>query len=416
MAAGFLPAFFPKSVDGKSTDTLAGLNSDHFTQDNQSFTDIMQGMDSACMLLPVAQVQPQLLLNKPVAEAWGENLSLQAEPQADGKLLPQTGGGGETLPPFYPLMPAEMPADPAVSARQVETSPLGATRLAMAGDMPVSAEGTDAPQQQVNGESATAGKPVAVTMPFQTQDGKADSKQAQGQQSASGHTSVADHLNANKQGPASEALTFAGTGAQQGESQSFQQQQGQGRSQKEQVITSQLLAMERQAAQVVEQDFSLTSKAADSRPVQLEISSAVGSQGWDKAFQQHIVWMAGKHLQSAKIHLNPQALGPIAVELSMQEEHGSVTFHARHDTTREAIEAALPRLRMMFESQGLQLTNAQVSDSGFDMREQSQQAFHQQYGDSQQHNEGKGTEMEEELVTRIQTPLKVADGLLDDYV
>ena len=74
--------------------------------------------------------------------------------------------------------------------------------------------------------------------------------------------------------------------------------------------------------------------------------------------------MAGNRIQNAELRLNPSELGPLRVQISMDDGNATVTFSAQHPLTRDAIEQALPRLREMLADQGLSLQNASVNDQG----------------------------------------------------
>jgi flagellar hook-length control protein FliK len=67
---------------------------------------------------------------------------------------------------------------------------------------------------------------------------------------------------------------------------------------------------------------------------------------------------SGNHTASLK--LSPEHLGPLEINITVRDEKASVWFGAAHADTRAAIETALPRLREMFESQGLSLADAGV--------------------------------------------------------
>lgn len=84
--------------------------------------------------------------------------------------------------------------------------------------------------------------------------------------------------------------------------------------------------------------------------------------GWDQAVGERVLWMVNQKLQGAEIRLNPPHLGPIEVRLQLHQDQAQVNFTAQHAVVREALEAALPRLRDMFQSQGMALVNVDVSD------------------------------------------------------
>ena len=96
----------------------------------------------------------------------------------------------------------------------------------------------------------------------------------------------------------------------------------------------------------------------------------VGDHGWDQALGDHLVWMAGQNHQVAELHLNPPELGPLKITLTLNHDQASAQFVSAHAPVRDAIEAALPRLREMLADNGITLGNASVSADAF--REQAQ--------------------------------------------
>src|SRR5690606_30362586 len=77
----------------------------------------------------------------------------------------------------------------------------------------------------------------------------------------------------------------------------------------------------------------------------------------------HAIWMARNDVQTAELHPNPAELGPLEVTLTLTGEDKSqavMQFSAAHAGTREAIEAALPRLREMLQENGITLGQAGV--------------------------------------------------------
>lgn len=98
-------------------------------------------------------------------------------------------------------------------------------------------------------------------------------------------------------------------------------------------------------------------RSAISLPVQIP----VGQTGWDSAVGDKIQWMVSRQVQSAEIKLTPPDLGPMEIKLSIQNDQTSVQFVASHAATREALEAAIPRLREMFGEIQLNLANVDVS-------------------------------------------------------
>jgi len=94
------------------------------------------------------------------------------------------------------------------------------------------------------------------------------------------------------------------------------------------------------------------------------VPQQVGAKGWEGAISDRVMWMIQGEQQFAKLRLNPPNLGPLEVRVNLHQDQASVSFLAQHAAVREALEAALPRLREMFDQQSLQLVRADVSDPG----------------------------------------------------
>lgn len=95
------------------------------------------------------------------------------------------------------------------------------------------------------------------------------------------------------------------------------------------------------------------------------IQAQVGKPGWGEELGGKVVWLINQQQQSAELRLNPPHLGPIEVRITIQQDQASVAFTAHHAVTREALEAAIPRLREMLGEQGLNLVNVDVSQQSF---------------------------------------------------
>lgn len=94
------------------------------------------------------------------------------------------------------------------------------------------------------------------------------------------------------------------------------------------------------------------------------IPQPVGGRGWEGAVADRVVWMVQGEQQLAKLTLNPPNLGPLEIRVAVSNDQTSVTFLAHQAVVRDALEAALPRLRELFEQQSLQLVRADISDPG----------------------------------------------------
>lgn len=91
------------------------------------------------------------------------------------------------------------------------------------------------------------------------------------------------------------------------------------------------------------------------------LTPRVGTPAWDQALGQKVVWMVGGEMQSASLTLNPPDLGPLQVVLNVSNSQANATFIAAQPEVRQALEAALPKLRDMLGEAGIQLGQASIN-------------------------------------------------------
>lgn len=113
--------------------------------------------------------------------------------------------------------------------------------------------------------------------------------------------------------------------------------------------------------------------AATGAPVPaLEITAPLGSPGWGNALADKVTWMSSQGNQVAELHLNPPHLGPLEVQLTVSNDQASAVFVSHHPAVRDAIEAAMPRLREMLADSGIMLGNTMVGAESFQQQQQQQ--------------------------------------------
>jgi flagellar hook-length control protein FliK len=91
------------------------------------------------------------------------------------------------------------------------------------------------------------------------------------------------------------------------------------------------------------------------------LHSPVGSTGWAQELGNKLVLLSKQDAPAATLHVTPADLGPIQIRIETQHNQANVWFTADHPDTRSAIEQSLPRLREMFNAQGMMLNDAGVS-------------------------------------------------------
>ena len=134
----------------------------------------------------------------------------------------------------------------------------------------------------------------------------------------------------------------------------------------------------------------------------LNLNVPFNQAGWDKALGERIQWLVGKGIQNANIRLNPAHLGPMEVRIQIQHDQANVQFTSAHGVVRDALEAALPRLRDMFDSSGVQLVDVDVSGQSF---AEQQAAANGQGGGAGEGGRAVGFEPREDAEITLETPV-----------
>ncbi len=76
--------------------------------------------------------------------------------------------------------------------------------------------------------------------------------------------------------------------------------------------------------------------------------------------ESRLHWMAEQGVGRARIRLSPAELGTIDIQLHLDGKQVRAEFSSANAEVRQALESHLPRLREMFQSQGMTLTQADV--------------------------------------------------------
>ena len=216
---------------------------------------------------------------------------------------------------------------------------------------------------------------------------------------------------------ANDSSTMSQNSNGQGNSQSqlAQQQVMQQQVLKSQAVDQQMMlkASDELAAKISSPDEGIdlvTSERRSQLPTGLQtINVPVKSPQWGQSVAHRISFMANNQIQQAQITLNPEKLGPIQIKLHVdrdQQVHVSMT--AQHGTTREAIEAAMPRLKEMLEQSGLDLASVDVSDQQQFAENQESNSSSSSANQAEQSND---LEVSEDVVTTAIS----SDNLVDYY-
>lgn len=114
----------------------------------------------------------------------------------------------------------------------------------------------------------------------------------------------------------------------------------------------------------------------------LSVPQKVGAEDWGTGLGDKVVWMVGNQTRGAEIHLNPPALGPLEVRVSITDGQANLSFMTHHAAVREALEAATPRLREMLGDNGISMGSVSVDVGSFAQQQSQQQQASSSNGSS----------------------------------
>jgi flagellar hook-length control protein FliK len=95
-------------------------------------------------------------------------------------------------------------------------------------------------------------------------------------------------------------------------------------------------------------------------PRLLSLDVPLQQPGWDRSLGDRVQWMVNQNVQLAELKLNPPGLGPLEVRVRVDGDRTHISFLASQASVRDAVDAALPRLREMFAEGGVTLGDVTV--------------------------------------------------------
>jgi flagellar hook-length control protein FliK len=125
------------------------------------------------------------------------------------------------------------------------------------------------------------------------------------------------------------------------------------------------------AAQLMTSNTSTESAPAQTFKVAAGVDTAQFGQG----VADRVSLMMDGNLTSAKLQVNPPALGPIEVRIALQGGHAQVSFSSHSAVTRDALESSSEKLREMLGSQGFSSVGVDISQRSFQERLPQSQAY-----------------------------------------
>ena len=116
----------------------------------------------------------------------------------------------------------------------------------------------------------------------------------------------------------------------------------------------------------------------------------------------------------AELVLNPPQMGRVEVSLSISGDQATASFVSANPTVREALEAAMPRLREILADAGIQLGQAQVgAENPHQSAQQEKNADNFGFDRATQSTEG--PQQASTTAPSASSGLKIGRGLVDVF-
>jgi flagellar hook-length control protein FliK len=120
---------------------------------------------------------------------------------------------------------------------------------------------------------------------------------------------------------------------------------------------------------------TVNSPAASTPQPILKVAAGVDSAEFGQGVADRVSLMMGSNLTSAKLQVNPPALGPIEVRIALQGGHAQVWLTSHSAVTRDALESSSPKLREMLGAQGFGQVSVDISQRSFQERTPQPQTY-----------------------------------------
>lgn len=109
---------------------------------------------------------------------------------------------------------------------------------------------------------------------------------------------------------------------------------------------------------------STASTASTNATTQQTIHSQFGSASWANEVTEQVRSFTLQKIEVAELKLNPQDLGPIRVEIALDQGNAAIHFSAARDDVRDALAQNIDNLRDSLANAGVSLQNASTGNFG----------------------------------------------------
>lgn len=111
--------------------------------------------------------------------------------------------------------------------------------------------------------------------------------------------------------------------------------------------------------------------------VQIPVNVSFGQPQWANAIADRTAMLASQNTSFAELQLDPPELGPLTVKIHIQQDQATVNFVAHSSLVKDSLEQSSQRLKDMFNEQGLNLADVDVSERQSDNQDNAKNSDHE---------------------------------------
>lgn len=141
------------------------------------------------------------------------------------------------------------------------------------------------------------------------------------------------------------------------------------------------------------------------------LTAPLASNAWQQQLSQQVVNMNFRQDNQIALRLHPAELGPLMINLRMDDQAASMQFTAANANVRAALESAIPHLRETLAEQGIDLTESSVSDGQAEQQNQEQSSSSSELADNSLSTQNQNVDDNADQELDIQ----VGNGQIDLY-
>ncbi|RUO23204.1 hypothetical protein CWE08_00685 [Aliidiomarina iranensis] len=164
-------------------------------------------------------------------------------------------------------------------------------------------------------------------------------------------------------------------------------------------------------ANMLAQQAAGSSIASPSASPSTTLSAPLASNAWQQQLSQQVVNMNIRQDNHVALRLHPAELGPLMINLKMDDQAASLQFSASNANVRAAVENAIPQLREILAEQGIELAESAINDGQSQQQNEEQRSGSAELAD----NSGNTQTLAADANAEQEVEVQMGNGKIDLY-